>query len=282
MSEDFANDLHCHSTYSDGTSTPEEIIDLATKLGLMGLSITDHDTVDAYTRAIPYAKEKGIRLVTGVEFSAGLHETSVHILGYGFNPENSIILNFCKRHEERRTKRNQAIMDLLVKHQMPIDEHELRRPIQGIFPKSIGRPHIAQQMVNKGYVQDIKEAFHKYLGDDKPCYIPGEYFSVADTIDIIHQANGVAVLAHPHLINKKRIVHQLMELEFDGIEAYYARFPLDKCTKWINKAQENSWLITGGSDYHGTVKPRNHLGSSWTPRESFEYLESVTLSNLSS
>jgi len=281
MSKDFASDLHCHSTYSDGTSTPEEIIDLATEKGLLGLSITDHDTVDAYQRAIPYAKEKGMRLVTGVEFSAGINDTSIHILGYGFHPQNSIISNFCSRHEQRRKKRNQAIMDLLVKHQMPIDEHDLNRPIQGTFPKSVGRPHIAQQMVKKGYVKDIKEAFHKYLGDDKPCFIPGEFFSVAETIDVIHQANGVAVLAHPHLIDKKRTISQLMDMEFDGIEAYYAKFPLEKCTKWIDKAQENSWLITGGSDYHGTVKPHNHLGSSWTPRETFEYLESVTESNLS-
>jgi len=261
--------------------TPEEIIDLALKIGLKGISITDHDTVDAYKRAIPYANEKEIRLVTGVELSAGLNDVSIHILGYGFNPNNPIITNFCSRHEERRNQRNQAIMDLLIKHQMPIDAHELRRPIQGIFPKSIGRPHIAQQMVKKGYVKDLKEAFHKYLGDDKPCYVQGDYFSIAETIDVIHQANGVAVLAHPHLIDRKRIVNQLLEYEFDGIEAYYAHFPLDKCRKWIDKAEEHSWLITGGSDFHGDIKPHNHLGSSWTPKESFEYLESVTNANLS-
>jgi len=279
MNEQFASDLHCHSIFSDGTSTPEALIDLAIEIGLAGLSITDHDTVEAYKRAIPYARGKNFRLITGVEFSAGFQETSVHILGYGFSPESPIILNFCDRHEERRKSRNQKILDLLIKHQMPIDEHELNRPIQGVFPKSIGRPHIARQMVKKGYVKDIKEAFHKYLGDDKPCYIPGDYFSVADTLDVIHQAGGVAVLAHPHLIDKKRIVNELMELEFDGLEAYYASFPLDKCSKWVTKAQENSWLITGGSDFHGNTKPHNRLGSSWTPLETFEYLESVTRSN---
>jgi len=282
MNESFAADLHCHSTCSDGTSTPESIIDLAIERGLQGLAITDHDTVDAYKRAIPYAEDKPLRLITGVEFSAGLNETTVHILGYSFPHEHPIILNFCSRHEERRRNRNQAILDLLVKHQMPVDEHDLRRPIHGFTPYSIGRPHIAQQMVKRGYVKDIKEAFSKYIGDNKPCYVPGDYFSVGDTIDIIHQAGGIAVLAHPHLIDRKKIVTELMECEFDGIETFYAHFPRDRCSKWVDKAEQNNWLKTGGSDYHGSVKPHNHLGSSWTPEETFDYLESVYIANTKS
>lgn len=273
------NDLHCHSYYSDGSCSPRELIDLAIDLDLTGLSITDHDTVDAYQTAVPYAQEKGLKLIPGVEFSSGFNETSIHVLGYSFIPDNPIILNFCKRHEKRRKQRNRAILDLLVKHQMPIDEHELIRPVQGVFPKSIGRPHIALQMVKKGYVKDMNEAFKKYLGDNKPCYIPGDYFSTAETIDVIHQANGIAVLAHPHLIDRRRVVNQLLELEFDGIEAYYARFPLSQCQKWITKAEERSWLITGGSDFHGTVKPHNMLGSSWTPQETFDFLYSTYHSN---
>ena len=274
------NDLHCHSHCSDGSYSPEEIINLAVDLELKGLSITDHDTVEAYNTAIPYAKERGIKLISGVEFSSGFNEFSIHILGYAFAPDNPIILNFCQRHEERRKKRNGEILDLLIKHQMPIDEHELLRPVQGVAPKSIGRPHIAQQMVKKGYVKDINEAFKKYLGDNKPCFTPGEYFSTAETIDVIHQGNGVAVLAHPHLIDRRRLVNQLLELEFDGIEAYYANFPLDKCKKWITKAEERSWLITGGSDFHGTVKPHNILGSAWAPQETFDYLYSIYQSNI--
>ena len=134
---------------------------------------------------------------------------------------------------------------------MPIDEHELNRPIQGVFPKSIGRPHIARQMVKKGYVKDIKEAFHKYLGDDKPCYIPGDYFSVADTLDVIHQAGGVAVLAHPHLIDKKRIVNQLrmfnfrhgLKKEMERPSTRYGSIPVDGPAEGVNIMEKWDWMV---------------------------------------
>ncbi len=280
MNELFKADLHCHSTCSDGTLTPKELINLAADLQLPGLSITDHDTVEAYKTAIGEAKEKNIRLITGAEFSSALKETNVHILGYSFSPENPIILNFCLRHAERRKMRNREILDLLTKHQMPIDEHEIRRPIPGGNTRSIGRPHIAQQMVRQGYVRDIQQAFDKYLGDGKICYSPGERFGVEETLDVIHQAGGVAILAHPHLINKRRVINLLLDMEFDGLEGYYAKFPVNKCQTWISKAKDRNWLITGGSDFHGAIKPRNVLGSSWTPEETFDYLHSVYLSNL--
>jgi 3',5'-nucleoside bisphosphate phosphatase len=280
MNDFFKADLHCHSTCSDGTLTPEELVQLAVDLGLSGLSITDHDTVESYKTILDIAKEKNIRMITGVEFSAAQQDTNVHILGYSFSPDNPIILNYCQRHEERRRMRNQEILDLLTKHQMPIDEHEMLRPIPGGSPKSIGRPHIALQMIKQGYVRDMQEAFNKYLGDGKPCYSPGVRFSVDETLDIIHQAGGAAILAHPHLINKRRIVNQLMDLEFDGLEGYYAKFPKNQCEKWISKARDRSWLVTGGSDFHGTIKPHIVLGSSWTPQETFDYLHSIFLSNL--
>lgn len=281
MNEIFKADLHCHSTFSDGSLTPEELILLAQELNLQGLSITDHDTVASYKTALDLAAKHNILLITGVEFSAALMETNVHILGYSFAPSNPIILNFCKRHHERRKMRNQEILDLLIKHQMPIDEHDMLRPGPAGPPKSIGRPHIARQMVKQGYVQNVQEAFKKYLGDGKPCYSPGYRFSVEETIDIIHQAGGLAFLAHPHLIDKRRVVNLLMDLEFDGIEAYYANFSRNKCEKWLSKAKERSWLISGGSDFHGAIKPHNILGSSWTPEETFDYLHTVFLSNFS-
>ena len=280
MNDIFKADLHCHSTCSDGTLSPDELVQLAVDLGLSGLSITDHDTVEAYKTVLATAEAKGLRMITGVEFSSALHDTSVHILGFSFSPDNPLILNFCQRHKERRRIRNQEIFDLLTKHQMPIDEHEMSRPIPGGNPESIGRPHIALQMVKQGYVRDIQEAFNKYLGDGKPCYSPGERFTVSETLDVIHQAGGAAVLAHPHLINKRRIVNQLMDYEFDGLEGYYAKFPANQCQKWISKANERSWLITGGSDYHGAIKPHIMLGSSWTPQQTFDYLHSLYLSNI--
>ncbi|MCB1149430.1 MAG: PHP domain-containing protein [Chlamydiia bacterium] len=278
-SGEFRADLHCHSTCSDGTCTPQEIVDLALKSGLSGLSITDHDTVAAFEMAAPYAAQKGLQLLPGVEFSSVFNEESVHILAYGFSPKNPHILHFCERHKLRRDERNSAIIELLKRHRMPIDPHELTRPGPAGPPRSVGRPHIAQQMIKLGYVSDIREAFQKYLGEGKPCYHPGDRPTVQETLDLIHSAGGVAIIAHPHLIKRKKIVKKLLEMEFDGIEAYYAKFPMNQEQIWVERAQERAWIVTGGSDFHGAVKEHIPLGASWTPKETFDNLMSIYLEN---
>ena len=144
---------------------------------------------------------------------------------------------------------------------------------------TIGRPHIAQAMKRKGYVSSIQEAFHKYIGDGRPCYASGGYFSVEETLDIIHQAKGLAVIAHPHLIVKTHTVHDLLEMPFDGIEGYYARFPFRQNERWIKIGMNKNWIITGGSDFHGDIKPNIDLGMSWTPQETFKILHDHLLNS---
>lgn len=273
-------DLHCHSTCSDGTETPATLMQLAIDAGLSGLSITDHDTVAAYGDAFTLAAEKNLTLITGVEFSAGLNGTSVHILAYAFNPHHPLIVQLCNRHIERRQKRNAEIIELLRKHDMPLDKHDILRPRNGFSPDAVGRPHIAEAMVRKGFVKDLQEAFKKHIGDGKPCFAPGERFTVQETLDVIHQANGVAILAHPQLIERRKIVRELLEMEFDGLEAYYALFTGNNVDRWVQLAKERDWLITGGSDFHGTIKPHIRLGSSRTPQETVDFLLSVQKQNL--
>ncbi|MCC5831865.1 MAG: PHP domain-containing protein [Chlamydiales bacterium] len=263
----FRADLHCHSTFSDGTDTPEALIRLAVEAGLSGLSITDHDTLAAYPAAIVCARQHNLRLLPGVEFSASHQGNPIHILAYAFSVEAEALKSLCERHRCRRLDRNRKILEKLRGLGIAVHENEL-----GAEGATIGRPHIANVMLKKGIVSSIKEAFDRYLGEGKRAYDPGDSLSVIETLDAIHAARGVAVIAHPHLIKRRRLIRYILELPFDGIEAYYARFSPQLEREWIQIGIEKKWIITGGSDYHGGNKPFNLLGSSWVGEETFDRL----------
>ncbi|PJD93251.1 MAG: phosphatase [Parachlamydia sp.] len=264
---DFRADMHCHSLCSDGTFSPEKLVELAHQIGLKGLSITDHDSIEAYPEAQITAERLGICLLSGVEFSTEHLGVSIHVLAYGFALQHPLIAQFCARHLARRIERNQEILALLRKHRMPIKEEEL----SAISTRgTVGRPHIALAMVKQGYVKTLREAFKKYLGEGKSCYAPGKAFSVEETLEVIHQAKGLAVIAHPHLIDNNRILRSLLGMPFDGIECYYGRFPLQIHERWLDIAHKKQWLISGGSDFHGEIKPDIALGCSWVNEELFD------------
>lgn len=278
MREGFRADMHCHTTCSDGTVNPTDIIHLAAHLDLQGLSITDHDTIDAYQTASPIAKLKEISLISGVEFSAVLRGSSVHILAYSFASSSTLIEQFCKRHLQRRTSRNEQILKLLASHGMPISREDF--PAGTLDSKHpIGRPHIALAMVKKGYVSSIQQAFHEYIGDKKSCCVIGDSFTVEETLEIIHAANGLAVIAHPHLIDEDKILRELLLMNFDGIEGYYAKFPRTAQERWVQIGSKKGWIVTGGSDFHGEIKPHLPLGSSWVNEETFLILQKHFLNN---
>lgn len=273
MNDNFRADLHCHTVCSDGTVTPSEIVQMACDLGLQGLSITDHDTIQAYHEAIPAAQTKKLTLISGVEFSAVHQNTSVHILAYSFAIPSLPIQQFCEQHYQRRNRRNQAMLELLASHGIVLSKEDFAADLfSSETHHSIGRPHIAAAMVKKGYVQTIQQAFHEYIGDNKPCYVPGDTFSVEHTLDIIHQVKGLAVIAHPHLIEDTKILKDLLEMPFDGIEGYYGRFPRQAHERWLKIGSHKGWIITGGSDFHGDIKPNLPLGSSWVNEETFTIL----------
>lgn len=264
----FRADLHCHSTCSDGSLSPEELLQLAKDQDLQGLSITDHDTITAYETARPLAEKLGIQLISGVELSTNVKGVSVHLLGYAFDLENPAIRELCNRHHTRRMDRFHKMVEKLEQEGMPVDADAIVEKCGS----SVGRPHIAQAMIDKGYVSSIKEAFNLHLGEGRPCYVPGSSFSAEEAIDTIHQAQGKAVIAHPHLIKRRSIVDYLINLDFDGIECYYARFAADQEKPWLKLAKKRDWLVTGGSDFHGDPKPHIPLGCSWAPEETFHLL----------
>lgn len=274
---EFRADLHCHTTFSDGTETPYDLIQLACKVGLQGLSITDHDTIGAYQEAIPAAQAKNLSLISGVELSAVHHSTSVHILAYSFSLSSPVMEEFCQQHYQRRQVRSQQILDRLALQGMPLAFDE----VSSLESKhSIGRPHIALAMVKKGYASSIQNAFHDYLREGKSCYVPGQSFSVEQTIEVIHQAKGLAIIAHPHLIQNVGVLRDLLGMPFDGIEGYYARFPASAHERWLKIGAHKGWIITGGSDFHGAIKPHLSLGCSWVNAEMFTILQQHFQQNL--
>lgn len=278
----FRADLHCHSTCSDGSLTPLQLLELAAESGLKALSITDHDSIEAYSlETLQRAEQLDITLIPGVEFSTGINQTSIHLLGYNFSLQNPEIAALCADHVNRRKIRCREILKRLAKLGMPIAEEELLEAVTAISPKQqnriIGRPHIAQMMIKLGYVQSISEAFKKYLGEDCPCYVQGEYVSPEKTIEVIHNAGGVAIIAHPHLIKKTEILKRLLEMNFDGIECFYSKFSKEEHQRWVKIAKHRNWLITGGSDFHGDIKPIITLGCSWIDEEHFNRLQNYDL-----
>jgi predicted metal-dependent phosphoesterase TrpH len=261
-------DLHCHSCFSDGSDTPEELLNIAKEKGLKGLSITDHDTFDAYSdKTFEHAKTLGIELLTGIELSTAFEKQTVHILGYGFDPKSDALKQFTKQIQERRSARNLEILKKLREKHIHITPEELHQK-----GKVVGRPHIASLLLEKGYVSTFQEAFQKYLEEGASCYVLGFKCTPMDAIEAVHQAGGKAVIAHPHFIKRGRVLKKLLALPFDGIECYYSVLPRARAAAWEMIAEEKGWIMTGGSDYHGKVKPHIELGASTVDIETFQKL----------
>lgn len=266
----FRADLHCHTNCSDGSDSPSSLLHRAKQAGLQGLSITDHDTMDAYTPELfAEAAALGIRLLSGIEISSEQDDIPVHILGYGYDLHTPLLREFLIEMQKRRWERNLAILQKLKMRSMEIAEEEL---YAFASDRTVGRPHIAQLMVKKGYVPTVQIAFELYLREGGLCYAHGIKVSPEEAIDQIHQAQGKAVLAHPHFFKGRALVNQLLAFPFDGIECYYGNLAKHLERPWVQLAKKRGLAATGGSDYHGDLKPHIPLGCSWVDEQTFEFL----------
>jgi predicted metal-dependent phosphoesterase TrpH len=275
MVDKWRADLHAHSTCSDGSLEPMQLLEAAQRAGLQGLSITDHDTVRAYDllpeglwKSNPDSHGQGaMQVLTGMELTSQLAGQSVHLLAYGFDPSHPLIREACEDRRVNRITRFLEMRDNLRKLGVPLSE-KIDLP-----EKVLGRPQLAAELIELGVCRDYPEAFAKYLGDSSPAYVPGKAYPTAEAIDLLHAAGAWVVLAHPMLL-KRHVCEEVLKMPLDGLEAFYGRFH-HKAMEWLAIASSKDWLVTGGSDFHGQARPDVVLGQAWTPQETFDLLKNV-------
>jgi hypothetical protein len=254
-------DLHVHTTHSDGTFTPEEIVDLAHNKGLNAIAITDHDTISGIEPAIIRSQGyKNLYVIPGIEFSCTYLNEEVHILGYFIDYKLSDIINVTKVLKEERYSRGIKIISKLNNIGINISVDEVKKNIKGSL---IGRPHIGRTLIEKKYVKSMEEAFNKYLGKNKPAYVERFKLETSEAINLIHKANGLAVLAHPGLIKEKNIINDLIAQDIDGIEVIHSKHSHKDVLDNIDLADAYGLFKTGGSDFHGDKRNGEYILGSY-------------------
>ena len=257
-------DLHAHTTASDGTFKPTELVRAARALGLSHLAVTDHDTTAGVAEAEAAAREAGIRLVPGVELSAEGPPGKCHLLGLRIDPDDAGLTRTLAALSEARSTRNARIAARLQELGVPLTLEE----VAAVAPPgaNLGRPHFAQALIARGVVTTVAEAFARYLAEGAPAYLPKDVLPPADAIRLIHDAGGLAFLAHPGLVRLRSEetlrdrVAALRDLGLDGVEAFYPLHTPELTAELEAIARDLGLLVTGGSDFHGATKPDVPLG----------------------
>jgi 3',5'-nucleoside bisphosphate phosphatase len=261
-------DLHIHSTASDGTLTPAEIVAHARNLGLAAIAITDHDTVDGVRQILKNGSPQGIHFLTGVEISSAPPaefpcQGSLHLLGYGFRYDDPFLAHQLHTLQDARRNRNPKIITELQALGIDITVDELETPGA---KRQTGRPHIAKLLVEKGVVTSFDEAFERFLGNGKPAYVDKYRIECHHAIQLIRQAGGMAVLAHPALIHPTRpwaledLLGLLQAKGLQGLEVYYPEHTDAQTRHFLALAQRHGLIATGGTDFHGAIKPGIEMG----------------------
>ena len=256
-------DLHVHSTYSDGTCTPKELIKLAEDAGLTYFALTDHDTVEGIPHALAAAKTSRVTVIPGVELSSDHEHTDIHIVGLGIDYEHPEFTKHLRQFQEERQNRNKKMCEKLAAAGLDISYDALKNA----FPDAIlTRCHIARFLYDKGYTSTLREAFDIYIGSHCPCYVPRQKITPAKAVSLIKLSGGCAVLAHPllyHLSDKElcKLIEHLKPVGLDAIEAIYSCNEADDEMYVRSLAKKYGLAISGGSDFHGTNKPDISLGT---------------------
>jgi hypothetical protein len=256
-------DLHTHTTASDGSLTPSQLVRYAKKKGLTVIAVTDHDTVDGNAEAVAEGERQAITVVPGVEISVDYSPGSMHMLGFFIDIKNTGLSEKLRLLQDSRADRNPRIIQKLNTLGVNITYQEVIAQSGG---GQVGRPHIAQVLVQKGYTQSVQEAFNRYLGKGAPAYSDKFRLEPADAISMITGAGGVPVLAHPFTLNcantdeLEGLVRQLASLGLAGMEVYYTEHSSKQVSVYESIARRHNLLITGGSDFHGANVEGIELG----------------------
>ncbi|MDR3629811.1 MAG: PHP domain-containing protein [Desulfocapsaceae bacterium] len=254
-------DLHVHSVFSDGSQSPTELVALAAARGLTAISITDHDTMAGTDEALQAGRAHGVEVLPGLEISAHLGQTYLHILGYGMRPDDPGLVAGLSQLQGARDERNRKIVQKLVEMGHAVSLEEVRRCSR---VGQTGRPHIAKTLMARGVVKNMPEAFEKFLKKGAPAYVSRFVYDAENAIALIKRAGGLAVLAHPIQIDPSLgglpgVLAELASLGLDGVELYYPTQSARTRKKIRSLADKYQLLYTGGSDYHGDIRPGTHL-----------------------
>lgn len=271
------SDFHIHSYFSDGVFSPEKIVDTAIDVGLQVIALTDHDNVLSYKVAQDYIKQnnKQLELIQGVEINTLYKNYEVHILGYMMDTNNKDFQNLLKVQQTARIEQVNEIIDLLYKKEsIKIRFEDIKKQVaEG---GSIGRPHIAKAITNAGGTNNVMEAYAKYIHDNSPVYVPRKTVSPQDAVEIIYEAGGIPVIAHPHDIDiAEELIKELMTHGLRGIEAYHRKHS-PACVEYFSSMAENLGLIvTGGSDFHAPniMNGQIILGKNFVPEWIYDKLK---------
>jgi hypothetical protein len=262
-------DLHLHTQFSDGTFSPEELVLYAQKSGLACIALTDHDTVEGCARTAAACAAVRMEFITGSELTAEHADTEVHIIGYFLDPQNQVLIERITQFQTVRQHRIYEMVAALNKLGVPLK-------VESVFAmancKSPGRPHVARAMVKEKLIGSLDEAFERFLKKGRPAWVPKTKMSALESIELIHQAGGLAVMAHPGLNRTDEIIPALVEAGMDGIECFHTKHSTVMSERYLEIAEKYHLLVTGGSDCHGFSKNKPLIGTVRLPYEHVEKL----------
>jgi 3',5'-nucleoside bisphosphate phosphatase len=263
-------DLHLHTHFSDGTFSPEEVVARASRIGHAALSLTDHDTVEGCERMATACEAVNIEFITGTELTAEHDDIELHLLAYFIDTQNEKLLSEMSRFQ---TVRQERIREMVARL------NELNIPLQAdaVFAlancRAPGRPHVARAMVKAGLCPSLDEAFERYLKKNRPAWVPKAKMSALESIELVHQAGGLAVMAHPGLNRSDDVIPDLVNAGLDGIECFHTKHSTSVSEHYLEIADKFKLLVTGGSDCHGKSKGKPLIGTVKLPYTHVEKLK---------
>jgi predicted metal-dependent phosphoesterase TrpH len=263
-------DLHLHTRFSDGTYSPEELVLQAQRHGLAAVALTDHDTVEGCEPTAPLCAAAGIEFIAGTELTAEQGGHEIHILGYFVDTGNPTLLRELAKFQAVRQNRVREMVARLNQLGLPLQA-------EAVFAlancRSPGRPHVARALVQAGLCRGLDEAFEKFLKKHRPAYVPKFKMSAAESIELIHQTAGVAVMAHPGLNRTDEVIPVMVEAGMDGIECFHTKHSTAMVEHYLELADRFHLLVTGGSDCHGYSKGAPVIGGIKLPYQHVEKLK---------
>ena len=263
-------DLHLHTTASDGTDTPGELVAVCREAGITTMAVTDHDTTAALVESAREAERAGIEFVPGIEITAAWEGTDVHILGYFVDRESPALTAFLEAQIEDRIRRARAVAEKLVGLGTPVDMDALIARAEG---RPVLRPHIAQALVSAGHAADEQDAFDRFVGEGRPAYVARKGSTPSEVVAIIRRAGGVSSMAHPGVTRQDDLIPRLAADGLDALEVYHTDHAPDEIARYLVMARHLGLAVTGGSDFHGfRSKHSNGFGTVCLPDPDFAAL----------